>query len=794
MAYGLRYQSDSYNYFGTLVSVKIYQKDYSASVEDDIRVQSVTIIANYQNDNTPIIGLGAKIVMVADSLDLAYLRDLLLSYERQFLCVIEYNGVVVFRGYSICDLNERQLLPYALITIEFTDYLRRLDGKYPDVLKTIASNTSVFDLVQEMLSLTTLDFPLYINSTLFEDSMTSGVTDTFLPQVYVQNANFYSNSYDYDNIYDAINKTLQPFGAFLYSFEDKWIIERQEDITRDGNWVLYSSAVGSEVASLKKTIYKQGSDGENFEYVNTEQIIEYDSGLHTLILSLKDKKLDSLVFNDYTTDIDTISDETPEEADALDDRKWYAHTNLTGISTGKNYNGVLNTWIRYTSAELDEGLYYNFIIQFNGTAESSGGAVDTSLYVSYHMSTGLSLDNIYYTKIRFLLRLVGGDYSDYWITVGGNISGKTTLYLYPPSGGDFSYRSADPGTWLTSYTIVDVTNHDTYDWSIFKSFNLTDMQCIVYRPTSGYVVFDSLWEALGYPTYQEMCIMFLPCAYSDDINHTNPTVILPDNFLGDITVQVSVEDIDNRIEYHLNENFVKTDEIDLYLFDLDNLNYSNGLLGSDRTTLTNLWTSENSVTPCPLYEVFAKGKFRKYGRTIHRLKGKILIDQHLKPFTLIQDDTITNESDASITFLLNGYTWNLNEGTYDIEAEEYTEEEITIDGVTYDSTGEPIVNVPSTPTGLVVVRFTYFGANFIVWNPISGIMGYKLQRKPFYSTLASAWVDTYIIVYNGTASRFSDAVASEGGNPVGQTFSYRVCAYNSAGDSVYSDPVTVTWS
>lgn len=572
------------------------------------------------------------------------------------------------------------------------------------------------------------------------------------------------------------------------------MIERQEDITRDGNWVKYAEGVATEVSSLKDTIYKQGSDGESFEYVECSQIIEYDSGLHTLILSLKDKKLDSLVFNNYTTDIETISDETPEEADALEERTWYAHSNLTGIETGENYNGVLNTWIHYNSTDLDEGLYYNFILQFNGTAESSGGVVDTSLNIGYHMSTGLSLDNIYYTKVRFLLRLVGGAYSDYWITVGGNISGKMTLYLYPPSGGDFSYRSADPGTWLVSYTIIDTTNHDNYDWNIFKSFNLTDMQCIAYRPTSGYDLFDSLWEAIGFPTYQEMCIMFLPSAYSDDASHTNPTVILPDNYLGDIQVQVTVEDIDNRIEYHLNENFVKTDKIDLYLFDLDNLNYSNGLLGPDRITLTNLWTSENSVNACPLYEVFAKCKFRKYGRTIHRLKGKILIDKHLKPFTLIRDDTIIDESDASITFLLNGYSWDLVKGTYDIEAEEYTEEEVTVDGVTYDSTGEPIVNVPSTPTGLTVIRFTYFGANFVVWNPISGIMGYKLQRKPFYSTLASSWVDTYSIVYNGTAPQFSDAVASEGGNPVGQTFSYRVCAYNSAGDGPYSDPVDITWS
>ena len=88
-----------------------------------------------------------------------------------------------------------------------------------------------------MITLTTVDLPFYVNSTLFEDDMDSNDTDTFLPQVYVQNANFYSNNYDYDNVYDEMNKTLQPFSAFLYSYNDMWVLERQEDITRDGDWV-----------------------------------------------------------------------------------------------------------------------------------------------------------------------------------------------------------------------------------------------------------------------------------------------------------------------------------------------------------------------------------------------------------------------------------------------------------------------------------------------------------------------------------------------------------------------------
>ena len=661
MAYGLRYQSDFYNYFGTLVSVKIYKQDYADSVEDDIRVQSVTIEANYQNDNTPIIGKGAKIVLVADSLDMSYLRDMLLSYERQFLCVIEYDSVVVFRGYSLCDLNERQLLPFALVTIEFTDYMRRLDGKYSDSLKDYGGRSTVLQLVEEMLSLTNLDYPLYVNSTLFEDSMNMATTDTFLPQVFVQNANYFSNSYTYDNIYEAINKTLQPFGAFLYSYNDKWIIERQEDITRDGAWVQYAAGVGVSTASLKQKIYKQGSDGENFEYVGSSQIIEYDAGLHTLILSLKDKKLETLVFNNYTTDMLSTADATPD-AGTLEQHQWYKYSTMPNPTIGENYED-LSTWVRFVTDAYDRGLCYNFLVQFNGFTdmESSGASTDnpTILNINYTMSTDLSTANWYKVKVRFLLRLDGGNYSDYWLQSALSVTGEQQLYLYPPSG---IYQSADPANFCINTATIEISEGNI-NWAIDKTFNLTDKRI---RNMGNDNTYDNLWDMLDYVKYQKFTIIFLPLWYTNDDNNNYPTTLVTHNYLGNIQAQVSAEDINNRIEYHLNQDFVKTDEIDLYLFDLDNFNYSNGLLLADQETLTNLWTSENSAVACPLYEVFAKSKFRKYGRTIHRLKGSILIDKPLKPFCLIQDDTILDESDGVITFLLNGFTWDLNKGVYDI--------------------------------------------------------------------------------------------------------------------------------
>lgn len=773
MAYGLRYKSDWYNYFGKLVSVKIYKQDYADSVEDDVRVSEVTITANYQNDNTPIIGTGAKIVIIADTSDMSYLEDMLLSYERQFLGTIEYDGTVVFRGFTLCDLNERQLLPFAAVTIQFTDYLHRLEDKYPDCLKEKGGMSSAFTLAGEMIGLTNLDLPLHVNSTLFEDSMDIAATDTFLPQVFIQNAQFYTNSYEYENIYDVINKTLHPFSAFMYYYQDKWIIERQEDITRNGDWVRYDdvdTSSGAEEAavttSLKQEIYKQGSAGENFEYVDMSQIIEYDSGLHTLILKLNDKIKDTLVYNDYSTDMLTTADATPD-AGSLDESVWYRHDDVSNLSVGTKLHGM-EQFVRWTAAvDMDQqkGLYYNFEIQFNSESNET-----TELNISYKASADVDLTDIYNIYLHFYLRLDGG--------------AKTDYYLYKEATNNYIELSA---TATRNETIIDTSSiaNKSLNWEVNFNFPLTE----IFATRVG---LTSIWEQLGYPERQKFTLMILPAISVEPVLDQNLVSV---NYFGDIIVTVNEAEVDNKIEYHINENFVKTDEIDLYLFDLDNVNYSNGLLGSDRDTLTNLWTSENSTVACPLYEVFAKCKFRKYGRTIHRLKGTILIDAALKPFTILTDNNILNDSGGVISFLINGFTWNLDRGTYEIEAEEYTEEEIIVAGVTYDSSGnteEPAV--PATPTGLALVKAARLRRVEASWNPVSGsVIGYKLQRKPYYRLLTSSWVDAYRLIYTGTATSYIDNVQAEGPPTSGMLLTYRVCAYNSVGDSAYSAEVTINW-
>lgn len=814
MAYGLKYLSEFYNTppFKKLVSVQISKNGYSGAVTN-VRTSFVQIQSNYQNDDTPVIGKGAKIGIIANSDDMVFLEDLLLSTEREFECVIEYDGVVAFRGFSICDLNERQLLPYAEILVEFTDYLHRTEGKYPSTLQPIGGVSNLMSIIQSILTATTLDFPLYVNSTLFEDSMDQNAGDTFLPQVNVQNSVFYDNSFDYDNIYDAINKVLKSFNAYLYSFKDNWIIERLEDVTRAGDWVSYnpndfesdydSEGVlppGMTVASMRMAIDKQAGD---FNYVNSSQIVEYDSGLHTLILKLRDKKLDSLIFNDWPSPEEIAK--TPYYnplAGTLEYRTWYIHEDFTDLSSGEDKNGI-NQWIHYTSSPtFVKGLCYNFAVYFNQDYDN-----DTVLTISYSQSTNQSMVNILRVGMIFFLRMDGGPYDNYLVKLSPLLSPAIPFY----GGGEECINLISPSntvyynnnTHNDQEFVISEDGEKEKMWTLSKDFDFDTTPVRIYENNTTYTYHPGGLKALlGGVEYQKFNITF--CSPIFSYHKTNYSIyeytnLFDDVYLGDINVYVNAEEIENEITYVINKNFIKTKEVDLHLFDLKNLNYSNALLELDGFTRTNLWTSENSPIPIPLYEVFAKVLFRKYGRTIHRLKSKIKYDGILKPFTIITDNKIKNSDDETITFLLNTFTWDLNDGTYDIVADEYTEEEVIVDGVTYDSEGEPewVDLLPPTPTGLTVVERNFiFHPLEISWDAVSGgVEGYYVTRRPYY-TAGGVLVDSAKIIYAGNDLSCIDFPADMIVNTNSCTLYYRVASFrnDNSFSSLYSAEVSVNWT
>jgi hypothetical protein len=784
--YDLKYQSTFYNIYKTKVDVQIYKRNYGAHSVINLRTSGVVIETNYQDRYTPIVGTGAKVDIINegafDSLD-----DLLTSREKEFYCTIAYNNLPVFFGFSLCDMNEQEFISHAKITLQFTDYLRRLDGDYLLCLKDIGINTAIYEMLQEAFeriisSLGTGSIPLVVNSTLLETNMLDDPAFSFLEQTFVENNMFFTSADQYDNTYDAINKALKSFGAFLYSFGNMWVIERQEDISTTHDWVQYdlvnSNAAGEPITTLKQEYNKQDGD---WKYKDISQVVGYDSGLKTLILDLKDKQLGSLVFNNYKVPMLTVADNTPD-AGTLDTRTWYITDQATTIGSGYSFRGM-NTYFKWmypveVSDPTGYGMYYNFEMFFNISEENP-----TVLSVSYKVSAEVNLALYLAADTGFYLRFDGGTLSNNYL---GNITG--------PTGATFLGYDPSP---IFNEQLFDVsTDKKTKMWTVSAEFNLSDAIVIENIGGGGVPlppdIHPSIWEVLGKPKSQKFTIMFMPLVFLDNVPPPHPARLM---YIGDVEVTITQQEILNKLTYYVNEDFIKTETVDIEFFDLPNMNFSNGLLRENGTIKTENWTSENCPTAVSLMDIFAKNIFRNSYRTIHRLKATVLCDKYLKPFSILTDDNLKIDSASVRTLILQGYTWDLNNGEYEIDAEEYTDEEINLDQEGDESSGNPgEITDPSqipVPTGLSVSSAHNFD---VWWDASAGATGYILQRRPITSPSRQYWFSSWRTVYSGPLRVFFDDISLEYAPLTdGMLFEYQVCAYIPNGNTPYSAIVSIIY-
>ena len=799
MAYVLKYTSNFYNIYKKYVEVEISKWNYTTPVIP-LRNTEVYIEVNYQDNNTPIIGTGCSIVIINQG-EFTDLEDLLTSTEKQFKCVIKYAGVTVFQGFSICDLNEQQFNKLSRIKLQFTDYLRRLEGHFATNF-FVGSNTDLLTLLQELI--VTVGFgaayQLYVNSTLFETTMNNDVTDTFLKQTYVENNMYFSDVNTYDDVYAAVNKTLKSFGCFLYSCGNKWILERQEDVTRDKNtssWVVYTLyQVPTQTASLKEEYNKQEGD---FQYADESQVLEYASGLRTLIIKLKDKQYDTFVFNDFSTDMATVSDIHPEPG-TLQYRRWYANENILQLQAGFDYRDI-SSFIKWSypptlggSGDFaNMGLYYTFQVQFTASIEEP-----VILNIDFKMSGELDMTAIRQIDMRFVLRLDGGSMSGYYLFNGP----------VPPDNAIVALLASSWSNNIFTITQVDVSTSGEKVWSVSTSFNLTDTY------SSDGSTYTNIWDQLGNPATQKFMIYFFPTRFylkelPPGSNDNNTFMYSRINYLGDVSVTVTTQKVLNKLTYYINEDFVKTEEIDIDFFDLDNVNFANGFMyglggiGNDAIAKTALWTSEKCVDPQPLMDIYAKNKFRNYARTIHKLKAKILHDGYMKPLSVLTDDNVMVDRivypTMKTTFILQSYIWDLFNGVYDIVAEEYTAEDILLNeeadsggGSSGGGWGDPGV-VPPVPTSLLAQQPTPGEEVYISWDATIGASGFILQRKPSYN-ITGPWVDVWVTIYEGDEEYFVDYLQLESNLANGTTVSYRVLAKTTEVFSAYSGVYNLIWA
>lgn len=695
MAYNLKYQSVHYSVHRIPIKVEIFKRDYVGSVSN-IRVQSTTIETNNQGYATPVIGTNAKIQIVNTGAFTQY-DDLLMSKEKEFRCKIWiYEDILVFDGFSICDMNEQQFLPKAVISLNFTNYLRRLEDKtFTLPTSGVGRYSNVADLFHKSLDYVGLGNQILLNSSLFEKTMDTGEWHTCLEQLFVDIDMFLNEDNSQDDIYTMLTKLLVSLDARLYAFQDKWIIERIPDIENPLDWYVISewnivSPVPNELTNPLVQYYNK-QDGA-FNYIDTQQTLQYVSGTHTLKLNIQDKRKSSLLHNDWDTVLAgyVISLEFTENSllNAYQYQWYYTIYNasfyVTDIVNRKlsPYKGITSSiqWTAVAPAPPNEFHSYinNLYIGFGTSicpATTDGVNQDTSLTVAFKTYAITTLYS-YKRRVRFFVYIRSGAYAGYFLTEqNGEIVLSLNRFRFVQ---EFTHET-DNGV-LVPWETLDISKEISVPSEVFSA------------GTGKIDIFIGV-----YPTYHE---------YQDGDD------AIATNVMGDFRVTVNSDILKNEISYNVSDDFIKTTETDVHLCDVPDVSYANGLLvktavgppnpytktsgwidakTADDVDNSEFWNASDITSDWPglpsdwflgevarpLVDIIAANWHRRFNSTSRVLKSRITSQEYFKLFSIFTDDNLM-ENGAHIKFLLTNYVWDLENETWDVDLEEYHTEGVII--------------------------------------------------------------------------------------------------------------------
>jgi hypothetical protein len=137
------------------------------------------------------------------------------------------------------------------------------------------------------------------------------------------------------------------------------------------------------------------------------------------------------------------------------------------------------------------------------------------------------------------------------------------------------------------------------------------------------------------------------------------------NTFGDFVATVTDAMQENVIKGEINTNFLNKKDISLDLFDIDNLNYTNGVYQNSGTLRTTAWTDDGSTT-YTLVERLMKNKFQLFNTSRQVLSSDVQYIGRLRPLQLFTDSKQSNKP-----FVLMAYSYFPMSDKYSVKLYEY---------------------------------------------------------------------------------------------------------------------------
>jgi hypothetical protein len=268
LAKALKYKIEFYSKDGYLCEVDFRYEGYTAGIVYYLDGGARPfVLKEFNTDDDlfkPIRPLLAEINIVTNSTSVS-IDDFLADQDTDIEVRFTFNGSIYWSGFVLQDdFQEVYEEQNHILTITAAEALGALkdrqlsdDGVEIEVKKT---PLELIELCLQDTSKPLVDYTLINN--LYHTSMTSTLPDTSLNQCLIDPRTFETSPRTYEDCYTVLDKVNTAFNQTIFQYENRWVIQRIEDLYTSGNLRGYNKLSGVSTSFNKRFDIEVGANSE----------------------------------------------------------------------------------------------------------------------------------------------------------------------------------------------------------------------------------------------------------------------------------------------------------------------------------------------------------------------------------------------------------------------------------------------------------------------------------------------------------------------------------------------------
>ena len=267
MAKAVKYRIEFYSKEGTLCQVDFLYEGYTGSISYIDGGSRPFVLREFNTDDNlfkSIRPLLAEIQIVTNSSSVN-IEDFLANQDTDIEVRFWYNGIIYWSGFVLQDdFQEVYEDQNHILTITASEALGLLkDRQLSDEGVEIEVKKTPFELIEYCLQDTSkpiVDYTLINN--LYHTSMSFSLPDTSLNQCLIDPRTFETSPRTYEDCYTVLDKVNTAFNQNIFQYENRWVIQRIEDLYTNGNLRGYTKTSGTSSSFNKRFDLEVGENSE----------------------------------------------------------------------------------------------------------------------------------------------------------------------------------------------------------------------------------------------------------------------------------------------------------------------------------------------------------------------------------------------------------------------------------------------------------------------------------------------------------------------------------------------------